>query len=30
MYVYKKSDELRWTVGYYKPHGQWEPESNYE
>ena len=30
MYVYKKSDELRWTVGYYKPNGQWEPESNYE
>ena len=29
MYVYKKSDELRWAVGYYGPDGKWEPESSY-
>ena len=30
MYVYKKSDELLWTVGYYDPDGKWQSESDHE
>ncbi len=30
MYVYKKSETLLWTVGYYDPDGKWEPESDHE
>ena len=33
MYVYVKSKfpgEQLWTVGFYKPDGSWEPESDHE
>ena len=30
MYVYKKSETLLWTVGYYDPSGQWQPESDHD
>ena len=30
MYVYKKSDELLWTVGYYDPGCKWQPESDHD
>lgn len=29
MYVYIKSEEGLWTVGFYSPDGQWHPESDY-
>ena len=29
MYVYIKSEANVWTVGFYKPDGSWEPESDY-
>lgn len=37
MYVYIKSEQAcadnnwhdLWTVGFYKPNGQWEPESDH-
>lgn len=29
MYVYIKSEPNLWTVGFYRPDGQWEPESDY-
>jgi hypothetical protein len=28
MYVYIKSEPGLWTVGFYKPDGTWEPESD--
>jgi len=33
-YVYRKSEHGPgtrdlWTVGYYKPNGEWEPESDH-
>ena len=28
-YVYIKSEEKLWTVGFYKPNGQWVPESDH-
>lgn len=28
MYVYIKSETNLWTVGFYKPSGEWEPESD--
>lgn len=30
MYVYIKSESTLWTVGFYKPDGTWEPESDHE
>lgn len=29
MYVYIKSEPELWTVGFYRPSGQWEPESDH-
>ncbi|MEW5251774.1 hypothetical protein [Microbulbifer sp. 2201CG32-9] len=29
MYVYKKMESELWTVGFYTPDGQWEPESDH-
>jgi hypothetical protein len=28
VYIKSKGDEL-WTVGFYKPDGKWEPESDH-
>lgn len=28
-YVYVKSEPGLWTVGFYKPCGEWEPESDH-
>lgn len=27
-YVYIKTEESLWTVGFYKPDGEWMPESD--
>lgn len=29
MYVYIRSEPGLYTVGFYKPNGQWEPESDH-
>lgn len=29
MYVYQRTEPSLWTVGYYKPDGTWEPESDH-
>ena len=29
MYVYIKSEPQLWTVGFYQPDGQWQPESDH-
>lgn len=29
MYVYIKSEPNLWTVGFYKPNGEWEAESDW-
>lgn len=29
MYVYIKSEVNLWTVGFYKPDGTWEPDSDH-
>ncbi len=29
MYVYIKSEPNLFTVGFYKPDGKWEPESDH-
>ena len=29
MYVYIKSEPTLWTVGFYKPDDEWEPESDH-
>ena len=29
MYVYIKSESTLWTVGFYKPDGEWMPESDH-
>jgi len=29
MYVYIKSEPLLFTVGFYRPDGTWEPESDH-
>jgi len=29
MYVYIKSEECLWTVGFYNPKGEWVPESDW-
>jgi hypothetical protein len=28
-YVYIQSEPRLWTVGFYSPSGQWEPESDH-
>jgi hypothetical protein len=28
-YVYIQSEPSLWTVGFYKPDGKWEPESDH-
>jgi len=28
-WVYLKSEPGLWTVGFYRPDGQWEPEGDY-
>jgi hypothetical protein len=30
MYVYIKSGSTLWTVGFYKPNGSWEAESDHD
>ncbi|MBU1080882.1 MAG: hypothetical protein KKB59_10390 [Spirochaetes bacterium] len=30
MYVYIQSEPSLWTVGFYKPDGKFEPESDHE
>lgn len=29
-YVYRKSEPLLWTVGFYHPEGRWHPESDHD
>jgi len=28
-YVYIRSEPELWTVGFYRPDGEWEPESDH-
>lgn len=30
MYVYKSFEPDLWTVGFYRPDGKWEPESDHD
>lgn len=30
MYVYIRSEKNLWTVGFYSPNGEWNPESDYD
>jgi hypothetical protein len=30
MYVYLRSENQLWTVGFYTPEGKWVPESDYD
>ncbi len=30
MYVYIKSEKYLWTVGFYSPDGQFQPESDHD
>ena len=30
MYVYINSEPGLWTVGFYRPDGRWEPESDHQ
>jgi hypothetical protein len=30
MYVYRRSEPQLWTVGFYDPSGQWQPESDHD
>lgn len=30
MYVYLKSEQLLWTVGFYAPDGTWNSESDWD
>lgn len=30
MYVYIKSEQYLWTVGFYSPDGKWNPESDHD
>lgn len=30
MYVYIESEKGLWTAGFYKPDGEWEPESDHD
>lgn len=29
MYVYIRAEPNLWTVGFYDPKGEWQPESDY-
>ncbi len=29
MYVYRSFESGLWTVGFFRPDGQWEPESDH-
>jgi hypothetical protein len=29
MYVYVRSDDSLWTVGFYDPKGKWHPDSDH-
>jgi hypothetical protein len=29
VWIYIKSEPNLWTVGFYNPHGKWEPESDH-
>ena len=29
MYVYRKTETVLWTVGFYAPDGKWHPESDH-
>lgn len=29
VYVYIRSESQLWTVGFYRPDGRWEPESDH-
>ena len=29
MYVYRRSEEHLWTVGFFDPKGEWNPESDW-
>ena len=29
MYVYVKSEDCLWTVGFYDPNGKWHPDSDH-
>ncbi|MEV0292582.1 hypothetical protein [Nocardia sp. NPDC050710] len=29
-YVYMRTEPQLWTVGFYKPNGEWEPESDHD
>ncbi len=29
MYVYRELEKGLWTVGYFRPDGQWNPESDH-
>jgi hypothetical protein len=29
MYVYQSFEKGLWTVGFYRPDGKWEPESDH-
>jgi hypothetical protein len=28
-WVYQRTESRLWTVGYYRPDGKWEPESDH-
>ena len=30
VWLYIKSEPQLWTVGFYRPDGKWEPESDHE
>ena len=30
MYIYKRTEEQLWTVGYYDPSGKFQPESDHD
>jgi hypothetical protein len=30
MYIYIKSEQYLWTVGFYNPKGEWIPESDHD
>ncbi|MHA1942507.1 MAG: hypothetical protein ACW97P_12445 [Candidatus Hodarchaeales archaeon] len=30
MYVYQKTEKCLWTVGFYNPNDEWNPDSDHE
>ena len=30
MYVYIRSEQSLWTVGFYDPNGEWQPEFDHD